>query len=344
MAAPPSPRVAAWRRPRLLLAVAAVLAVAAGGGAWGFRALTEPCPGAPLPVTVVAQPEIVPALRDIGDRFGTQRHRVQDRCVEVRVVAEESAATAAALAGRRVRADAWVPSSSVWFTVALDAGADPSVVPEQAGPLAGSAVVLATTRAAWEELRRAGAEPSWRLLRSGRVEGVRVARRMPDPASHATGMFAMIALDRQGGVGDRLVRELRDAAPEKGRSVLDELLTAERFARPLVVTSEQAVVAHNRRNEPNPAVVLMPREGTLMLEYPFTGLTKDPVRLQAVDAFASALRSRAARQTFQRYGFRAPDGTLIGTYASRHGLRETPPRALELPTQDDVLDAHASWR
>lgn len=342
MAAAPSDRVAAWRRPRLLLAVA-VPAMAAGG-VWGFQTLTEPCRGAPLPITVAAQPEIAPALRDIGARFDAQHHRVQGRCVKVRVLAEESAVTAAALARGRVAADAWVPSSSVWFTLARDAGADPDVVPEQAGSLAASAVVLTTTRAAWQELEDAGAEPSWRLLRSGRAAGVAVARRMPDPAEHAVGTLAMIALDREGGLGGRPVRELRAAAPRKGRSALEELLTAERFERLIAVTSEQAVVVHNQRNEPNPAVVLVPREGTLMLEYPFTGLTRDPARLQAIDALGSVLRSRVARQTFQRHGFRASDGTLIGTYATRHGLPEDPPRSLKPPTRDEVLQAHASWR
>ncbi|TNY35569.1 substrate-binding domain-containing protein [Thermomonospora catenispora] len=342
MAAPPSRRMAAWRRPRLLLA-AAVL-IAAAGGAWGVRTLAAPCRGAPLSITVAAQPEIAPALRDIGVRFDAQRHRVQGRCVRVRVRAEESAATAADLARRRVTADAWVPSSSVWFAVARDAGADPDAVPERAGSLAASAVVLTTTRAAWRELEDAGAEPSWRLLRSARIGGLPVTRRAPDPAEHAAGMFAMIALDQKGGLDDRLVRDLRAAAPEKGPPALAELLRAERFARLLIVTSEQAVVAHNRRNEPNPAVVLIPDEGTLMLEYPFTGLTRDPVRLQAVDALGSALRSRAARQTFQRHGFRAPDGTLLDVYASRHDLRREPPRPLRLPTWEEVLDAHASWR
>jgi hypothetical protein len=328
----------------VLAAAVALLLAGLGGGAWAYGTLSEPCTGAPLVVTVVAQPEIAPALRDVAVRFGTQRHRVADRCVEVQITAENSARTAADLGGGRATADGWVAESAVWFTVARKAGADESVIPPLATALAGSPVVLATTRAAGEELKAAGVEPSWRLLRSSTAEGVGLARRMLDPAANTTGAFAMIALDQVADARGDFVDDLKNTAPKSMESLLDDLTALERFDRPLVVTSEQAVVAYNETHRPNPAVVLTPREGTLMLDYPFANIAEDPQRREAVEAFASALRSRSTRQTLQRFGFRAPNGTLNGTYARRHGLDTDPPRPLELPTQREIDRAFRAWK
>lgn len=343
-AAAPSPKAAPWRRPRALAALIAVLLAVIGGGAWAYVTLTEPCPGPPLPVTVAAQPEIAPALRDIADRFGTQHHRVADRCVEVQIVAEGSAKVAADLAAGRASADGWVPESAIWFTVARRAGAAESLLPQVPTALAGSPVVLATTRPAGRELQAAGVRPSWRLLRSPLAGGMTLARRMLDPSANTSGTFAMIALEQVAGARGEFLDELKRTAPKDMEAMLEELTSLERFDRPLVVTTEQAVVAYNETHRPNPAVVLTPREGTLMVDYPMAVIAQEPQRREAVEAFASALRSRATRDTLQRYGFRAPDGTINGGYARRHGLDPDPPRPLRLPTQRQIDRALRSWK
>ncbi|HEX2315760.1 MAG TPA: substrate-binding domain-containing protein [Thermomonospora sp.] len=334
----------AWRRPRALVAAAVLLAGLGGGGVWASGALSESCSGTPLAVTVAAQPEIAPALREIAHRFGTGRPRVAGRCVEVQVTAEGSAETARELGRGESGADAWVPESAIWFTVAKKAGADDAVIPPFSPPLAGSPVVLAATRPVGEELKAADVRPSWKLLLAARAGGVDLQRRMLDPAAHTTGTFAMIALDQVADPGDRLVADLRRTAPKSAGALLDDLTGLERFDRPLAVTSEQAVIAYNQSHRPNPAMVLTPREGTLMLDYPFAIVTQDPRRREAMEGFASALRARSSRVTLQRYGFRAPDGTINRADARRHGIDPAVPRPLKLPTQREIDRAFRSWR
>jgi hypothetical protein len=125
--------------------------------------------------------------------------------------------------------------------------------------------------------------------------------------------------------------------------VLAGLADDERFDRPLAVTTEQAVVAYNETHRPNPAVGLVPEEGTLTLDHPYVVTTKDQRRRDAAEAFQAALGTRSARDTLQRAGFRSPDGTLTAPYARDHGLPETAPRSLRIPTRKEIDKALSSW-
>ncbi|REE98432.1 extracellular solute-binding protein [Thermomonospora umbrina] len=326
------------------MAAAVLLAGLGGGGVWAIGTLTEPCPGAPLSVTVAVEPEIAPPLREIADRFETARHRVTGRCVTVRITAADAATTARALGRGDSDVDAWVPESTNRLTEARRAGPGGSDVPPDGPSLAGSPVVFATTRPAADDLRAARVRPSWRLLLSDHAGGLWVAHRMLDPAVDTTGTFAMAALDQVANPGRAAVAELRRTAPKGVAPLFAELTGVDRFGRPLLVTSEQTMVNHNLAHRPNPAVALVPHEGTLMLDYPLAVVAKDPQRREAVDAFLSAARSRSSRITLQRYGFRAPDGTIGASQARRLGLDPAAPKPLKLPTRKELDRAAASWR
>ncbi|MFG2002403.1 substrate-binding domain-containing protein [Spirillospora sp. NPDC048911] len=328
------------RRLPVLLAVGALIAAGVGGGgAWALGAFSESCSGAPLEVTIAAQPEIVPALRTIADRFNVESRRVGGRCVRAQITAVRPADYVWSSAQRQ-RSDAWIPESSLWLGVARKAGH--TAVPAGAPSFATSAVVLATTRPVEAEFRAARVAPTWQLLLVRKAKGITLARRTTDPAKGMTGTVAMIALGQvqRRSVNGKLVGELR-----RGVEVtpLNDLAGMERFVRPLAVTSEQAVVAYNDAHRPNPVVALPPREGTLMLDHPFAITSREPLRHDGAAAFLSALGSRSARETLQRFGFRTPEGAMGTAYAREHGLTEAAPRVLRLPTQQEIDQALRSW-
>jgi hypothetical protein len=126
-------------------------------------------------------------------------------------------------------------------------------------------------------------------------------------------------------------------------TVLADFIGAERFARPLAVTTEQAVVAYNDTHRPNPIVSLMPDEGTLLLDHPYVVTTADRDRQDAAEAFKAALGTRPAHDILHRAGFRAPDGTLPAVYADEHGFTAEPPPSLRLPTPEEIDEARTSW-
>ncbi|TDD73921.1 hypothetical protein E1293_30285 [Actinomadura darangshiensis] len=340
------------RRPAGWAAAVALLLSGAGGGAWAFGLFpgAPSCSGASVRITVAAQPEIAPALSDVASRFNVEKHRVGGRCVRTRVT---SAAPAAYRSDAALRdgADAWVPESSLWLTIVREAG-DASV-PVAGTPVASTPVVLATTRPVAEEFRDNDVDISWKLLLDGKAGAIGVSRTAADPSVGMSGTIAMIAVgqvasasDEADGVAEALRKRapghLDDAAGASA-AVLAGLTGAERFDRPLAVTTEQAVVAYDETHRPNPLVGLVPDEGTLMLDHPYVVTAKDQRRRAAAEAFQAALGARSARDTLQEAGFRSPDGTLAAAYAREHGLGEKAPRSLRLPTRKEIDAALSSW-
>ncbi|TDC70113.1 ABC transporter substrate-binding protein [Actinomadura sp. GC306] len=338
-----------WRRPAVW-AAAALLLSGVGGGAWALGLLPggSACGGSALRITIAAQPEIAPALREVADRFNVEEHRVAGRCVDAHV---EPVSPAGYLgdAALRAKADAWVPESSLWLETARDRGG--TSVPEGGTPVAATPVVLATPRPAEAELRDADVDFGWELLLKDKAGGIPLARYSADPAAGMSGTIAMIAIEQvAAGEADDVAKALRENAPGRpdessggSMTVLADFIGAERFDRPLAVTTEQAVVAYNDTHRPNPIVSLMPDEGTLMLDHPYVVTTGDQDRQNAAEAFKAALESRPAHDTLHRAGFRAPDGTLPAVYAKQHGFTEEPPPSLRFPTREQVDEALTSW-
>ncbi|MGP4021756.1 substrate-binding domain-containing protein [Actinomadura sp. 3N407] len=338
-----------WRRPAVW-AAAALLLSGVGGGAWALGLLpgTSACSGSSLRITIAAQPEIAPALSDVADRFNVEEHRVAGRCVDARV----TAAPPTGYAGDstlRAKTDAWVPESTLWLDIVRDAG-DTSV-PPAGTPVAATPVVFATPRPVAAEFRDADLDIGWGLLLKDEAAGSGLARSAADPRTGMSGTIAMIAVEQVAeGKADDAAEALRGNAPGRpdgtsgaSTAVLADLTGAERSARPLAVTTEQAVIAYNDTHRPNPVAGLMPDEGTLMLDHPYVVTTKDRHRRDAAEAFKAALGTRAAHDILQQAGFRAPDGTLAPAYADEHDLPETAPPSLRLPTREEVEEALTSW-
>ncbi|MDL4814669.1 substrate-binding domain-containing protein [Actinomadura opuntiae] len=329
---------------------AVLLVTVVGGGAWAFGLLPgpSPCRSGTVEVRVAAQPEIAPALRDVASRFTVERHRVGGRCVRARVTAVAPAEFARRPDLRR-RTDAWVPESSLWLGIVRDAG--DKGVPGSGTSIAATPVVFATTRPVADELAAGHVAMSWKLLLKSKVDGLGLARRAADPGVGISGMVAMLALDQVGGRTGDVTGDLRKSAPSPAddaaggaAAVLAGLTAAERFDRPLVVTTEQATVAYNDGHRPNPVTPIVPDEGTLMLDHPYAVTARDRRHRDAAAAFGDALGTRSARDTLQRAGFRAPDGGFGDAAAREHGLPATAPRSLRLPTRKEIDRALASWK
>ncbi len=304
-------------RVRLLIIGAVLLAVGVSAGAYLLRDRPRDCGGGPLPITIEAAPDIAPALTEVAERFNLQTHEAGGGCVRVAVTARDPARVA------RLAADAWVPDSSMWLSRAADAGMGPIGM---ATPLATTPVVIAAPRAVAAELRRRKAAASWRLLKR---PPFRANARALDPERNAAGAATTIAAHNV--IGSTVVPREPDV------SRLFATFTGLR--RPLAAATEQSVVAYNATHRPNPAEVIVPSEGTILMDHPLTTTTTDPRRAEAVDAFRWVLRAQQAVDTFQRYGFRQPDGRFTRTYAAKLGLSPTLPKVLPEPTEAEIAAA-----
>jgi Bacterial extracellular solute-binding protein len=309
-----------------LLGIGAVLLLAGlTGGTYLLRDRPRTCHGETLRVGVVAAPDITPALAGIAARFNVQPHEIDGRCARVEVEARDPGQVARSLGKGDPSVDAWVPDSSMWLDRARAAGA--RSLPSGA-PLASSPVVIAAPRAVAAELRDGGAA-GWRLLKNPPRHA---SARALDPAVSAAG--AAVTLAVRATVGPVTVpRERNPARLYSSFAGLADL------RRPLVAASEQSVVAYNDAHRPNPAAVIVPEQGTLLLDHPFVAVTTDAPRAQAVDAFRWALRARPATDVFQWHGFRTPEGRIDARYAARLGLRERLPRILPTPTPAQIAAA-----
>jgi hypothetical protein len=301
---------------------AVLLAIGVSAGAYLLRDHARDCGGPTLAITVEAAPDIAPALSEVAERFNTQTHEVGGGCVRVAIAVRDPAVVAAK--SGRIAADAWVPDSSMWLARAADAGARPV---GKGNPLATTPVVIAAPRVVADELRRRKIlATSWRIL--GRPP-LRALVRALDPERNAAGAATTIAAHPV--IGSAVVRREPDPAR------LFALFGGVRdLRRPLVAATEQSVVAYNDTHRPNPAEVLVPSEGTILMDHPLATTTTDPHRAEAVDAFRWVLRAQQAVDTFQRYGFRRPDGRFTREYAAWLGLRQTLPKILAEPTEAEV--------
>ncbi|MEO3822153.1 substrate-binding domain-containing protein [Actinomadura sp. B10D3] len=308
-------------RRQAVWATAALVLSGAAGGAWASGLIPGPasCSGQ-VRITVAAQPEIAPALSDVASRFNVEKHRVGGRCAHARVTATPPTA----YRGDASRTDAWVPESSLWLGVVREAG-DASV-PVAGTPVASTPVVLATTRPVAREFGDAGVDIGWTLLLKGKAGGLGLARTAPDPGVGMSGAIAMIAVGQVAeGKADDVAEALRKRAPSRmdaaaggSAAVLAGLTGAERFDRPVIVTTEQAVIAYNGTHRPNPAVGLVPEEGTLMLDHPYVVTAKDQRRRDAAGGVPGG--------PGDALGPRRPPGSGVPC-TRRHAGRRLRPRA-----------------
>lgn len=335
------------------LAGAVALAVLLGVAAYVVVNKGPGCAGETVKLSVVASPDIHPAVQKIATRFAKSGRAVDGKCVAVTVKSAQPADVANAMAGTgptsgKLDPDLWIPDSSLWLSGVKDA-------PKPAGSAASTPVVLAASKAGADKLQSAFS-PSWTGLMSaanaanpdGLARKVRVLAL--DPTQNAAGLGGLLAgaavLKQAGGGEETLVGVLRRMS-ESTVSTTDSMfatLTKAAARIPVGVTSEQSVWSYNTTTTPsNPAVALYPAEGTISLDYPMIITAKDATTRKAAQALATEVTSPRGRKTIQDYGFRTPDGVGGGLLKADNGVSAKKPAVIPPPDAATVTRLSQAW-
>ncbi|MET8143597.1 substrate-binding domain-containing protein [Sphaerisporangium sp. NPDC005288] len=355
--AEPAPR--RGRRRVLPVVLAAVLALAAVAVTVKVVRGAGGCSGRdPVLVGVDAAVDISPVAMAAAERFNARRAAVDGRCVLVQVTEQPPAPVMRTLTGDRAgvlagRPDAWIPDSSAWVRLARKQGA-PDVAPTET-VVATSPLVFATRRSLARRFAEGGTEMSWEMIfpatARGRLQPTSREPdvvRIPDPSVSGAGIATVAAATDIAGTGGKGARELTafvrmaqaGSAPDY-RSMLAAVDDRSFWQRPVVVVPEQSVWLHDQAPAGDPLVALHPKEGTIMLDYPYVVTAADTADAAGARLFGEWLRSPEVGDAVRRGGFRLPDGARPPIGAGPGIAVDHPrPRPSITPTViDQALDA-----
>ncbi|MGW8885450.1 substrate-binding and VWA domain-containing protein [Streptomyces sp. NPDC055749] len=341
--APPRRRRTVAIATMLVLAVAAGTAVAAQGG---LLSLSESCEDSAVRVSMVASPDIAPAVRAVADRARKDGVRSDGHCLYVEVVARDSYKVADALARSDKAPDyqVWLPDSDLWLDRARGNGDGIPVAPGDS--VAASPVAFAMVPSASRTLGWPRKTYSWAELVASAMQSDKVRLGAADPARSATGLLALASIgassDEQGGDSDTRVAEtakvLAQRMSDSDAQVLETLAQDSSGAEEgnpkrnqAVLLSEQAAFTHNADSTGGGRLDLFyPKDGTPLLNYPYAlvnepELTTDQSR--AALRFMTLLRDESSRRTLEQRGFRIADGTAGTSVVAAAGGKKPQPYA-----------------
>ncbi|NEK84316.1 VWA domain-containing protein [Blastococcus saxobsidens] len=311
--------------PPVLIAAGLVVLLLAGGLTWWLT--TRGC-GDRVTVDVTVAPELGGLTEELLAEVPTTD---DDVCVDAAVTAQEPLQTAGSLGALEAEAlpDVWVPDSSLWAARSGYGELQPM------GSMATSPVVLATSRAAVEELGWAGEVPTWgQALSTGRPLAV------PDLAASAEGLSALAAV--RGSLGgdedadNAVVQAVLSAARNTAPSPADALATGTEGGAdaPLVPVSEQEVYAANETVTQANLVAVYPAEGTPALDYPVLRVgSASGAEQTAVEAVVRRLQSDDAAVAVREAGFRGPEGGAPPRAGGDSGIAEAMPASLPMDVE-----------
>ncbi|PVC86458.1 hypothetical protein DBP12_30565 [Streptomyces sp. CS014] len=346
----------------LVLAVATGTAVAAKGGLLSF---SESCEDSAVHLSVVASPDIAPAVRSVAEQARADEVKADGRCLAVEVLARDAHKVAEALAAGDTEPDfqVWLPDSDLWLERAKGLGEGIPVSPSD--PVASSPVALAMVPSASRALGWPRKTYTWAELVAGALGSDRVRLGAADPARSATGLLALAGIGassaRQGGDSDTRVAQTAKVLAERmsdgDAQVLETLARSTSGAEEgnpkrnqAVLISEQAAFAHNAEATGAGKLDLFyPEDGTPLLDYPYT-LVNEP-RLSTAESraalrFMNLLGDREARATFAEHGFRAGDGSAEDSLVAAAGGRKPQPYAepaAEAPSAEALQETLGMW-
>ena len=310
----------------IIVPAALVVVLLAAGLVWWLTGSDGAEAGAcddPRRVAVAVTSEIGPLVEDL---LAEPVELPDGGCADATVTTQRPLQTVGDIGALEagVLPDVWVPDSSLWTARVTDVPLD------AAGSLATSPVVLATSRAAADELGWSDEPPAWAAaLTAGRPLAV------GDLATSAEALSALAAVRQSlGGDADAdntVVEAVLAAARGPQVSPQEALAAASDGAAdaPLVAVSEQEVVAANR-DAGDPAVAAVyPAEGSPVLDYPVVRVGEPAEEDRpAVDAVVRALTSATAQDAARQAGFRGADGAAFEGAGEATGTREDAPEVL----------------
>ncbi|WLQ47038.1 substrate-binding and VWA domain-containing protein [Streptomyces poriferorum] len=346
----------------LVLAVAAGTAVAAQGGLLSF---SKSCEDTAVHLSMMASPDIAPAVRAVADKARKDNLRSDGHCVDVDVVARDSYKVADALA-RGTRApdyQMWLPDSDLWLNRAKGLGDAIPITPGDS--VASSPVTLAMVPSAAKSLGWPEKKYSWAELTAAAMESDKVRLGSADPARSATGLLALtsigISSDKLGGDSDTraaataklLAQRMSDGDTQVVETLPQDGSGAEQgnpARNQAVLLSEQAAFAHNAESTDGSKLDLFyPKDGAPLLDYPFTLVNEDE---QTTDESRAALRfmtllsEDASQRTLQEHGFRTVDGTADETLVASAGGKSPQPYATSpgaAPSDETLQETLGMW-
>jgi hypothetical protein len=327
--------------PRLLIAAAIVLVVVVGGVVWLATGTGGGGGGGGCDSPSTVRVAVAPELGSIATKLLADPLTTSDGgCAKAQVTAQRPLQTVGNLGALQPSAlpQVWVPDSSLWAARAGGASL------KNAGSMATSPLVLATSKAEVDALGWAQNAPTWgQAVSSNRPLAV------PDLAGSFEGLAALAAVRTSLG-GDQnadnaVVAAVLAAARGPAVSTDDALAEGRKNAddAPLVPVSEQEVYAANHGVSSSSLVAVYPSEGSPQLDYPVLRVGRATGgRASAVDAVVSRLRSADARAAATKAGFRTTSGAGPAD-AARAGIRAVAPGTLPLdPAQVQRLLARVS--
>ena len=310
------PRIA----PRLLIAAGVVVLLLAGGGVWAALGATGGCPSTER-VRVTVAPELG---RIAGAALKGTLHAPDGTCVTAAVTGQQPLQTVGSLGALTASSlpQVWVPDASLWAARASGS----RLVP--AGSMASSPVVLATSRAAVDQLGWSATPPTWGQALAGQRP---VA--LPDLAASATGLQALGAVRASLGgneaADNAVVAAVLAAARSTDRSTADALADgrAGKADAPLVPVSEREVAS----SATSSLAAVYPADGSPRLDYPVLRVgSASGHRGAAVDVVVRALTSSSERTAARAAGFRDPSGAAPTRTGADVGVPAAAPKDVPL--------------
>ena len=325
------------------------------------------CTGEPLYLNIAVSYDIAPAIEQIARTYNNQTHVADGRCFEVEVTPGDSAAVAAQIEGRATlpgmsAMDAWIPDSSLWVDLARNYPAAAAVLrPVGNGDIARSPLMIVTTQAVAAQTPELNGPVSWSLLLPTGFGGPPVTTGLtvdlPDPTDSATGLAALIEVNRLLGNGvtargafTKFVYSAESTQAFNSAQALGSFVASigpPFNRRAVTVASEQAVIAYDRQNPHHQLVALYPAGatdalGAPELDYPFVLTTTVPERAQAAAEFGTALQQSYAASVIRYAGFRAP-GNVPDMMPASFGLSSQELQLATAATPSEAATNLQSW-
>ncbi|MEU5822887.1 substrate-binding domain-containing protein [Streptomyces sp. NPDC047803] len=325
----------------LVLTVAGGTAIAAQGGLLPF---SKSCEESSVHLTMMASPDIAPAVRAVADRAREDEVRSDGRCFDVNVMARDSYKVADALANGTTTPDyqIWLPDSDLWIGRAKGEG---DGVPITSGEsIATSPVALAAVPSAAESLGWPKKTYSWAELTGAAMESDQVRLGAADPGRSATGLLALTSIgassEKQGGDSDTrvaataklLAQRMSDGDTQVVATLPQDGSDGEQgnpARNHAVLLSEQAAFAHNAESTGDGKLDLFyPEDGTPLLDYPFTLVDnqhRSTEEGRAALRFMTLLFEDDSLNTLKEHGFRTTDGEADEKLVAAAGGRSPQP-------------------
>jgi hypothetical protein len=301
-------------------------------------------------LTVVAAPQIAPAIQASATGWLAGRPAIGGACPTITVHSTDSAAEEKALSQPGAALpDLWIPDSTVWVT-RLDAATAGAALTGEVGypSIASSPLVIATTAGHQTALNQVAAQ-GWRAVLTTTSTPMAIV----DPATNTDGLLALLTLDstsgaaNDGAAGAALTTLAKDPIAKTAEGLVD--LRTHPAMAPSFAASEQEVVTANVGTPDGGtpvAVAVYPSGPNLALDFPvvqFSPSGSDRSRPSAAAAFVSQLSQPAAQGQLARAGLRDAAGDPLTADVSALGAAPQTVTLLAPPAGPTIDAAVLGW-